>query len=70
MAGAELALENAQAEQEPWGRPCRRGLSPLSFPWLSPTAFQDWEMRCKDCPDRFLDLKGWPADAVIITRVE
>ena len=42
----------------------------LVFPWLSPTAFQDWERHRKDCPDRFLDLKGWPVEAVIITRGE
>ena len=42
----------------------------LVFPWLSPTAFQDWERHRKDCPDRFLDLKGWPLEAVIITRGE
>ena len=28
------------------------------------------ERHRKDCPDRFLDLKGWPVEAAIITRGE
>ncbi|KAI4582359.1 hypothetical protein MJG53_008910 [Ovis ammon polii x Ovis aries] len=45
-------------------------LGMLGFDSSPPVVSKDWERHRKDCPDRFLDLKGWPVEAVIITRGE